>query len=457
MQLSLSVVAERVRQEIEVRELAGYVVDGLIERWAEVQRDRDGLLALHGEMKTLPLHPDWPYREPSDLEGIRAARPVLTPLPGFYLAEDEVRDRIHGAWLGRVVACILGKPLEMHLSMDQIRDYLEGADAYPLRDYVPARSRSKVGPLRRDSVPSMRGYVRYAQEDDDINYMCLAVKLLEERGLDFSTLDVGINWLNSIPFLWTWGPEHAVYLNLATAIGEHDYNMPDDVDLKAVTGTLNPGVEWIGAQIRTDVYGYVCPHRPELAAEFAWRDAYLTHRQSGIYGAMWVAAMNGAAFALLDMEPVVRAGLAQVPEQSRFAEAILQTIEWCRADGDWYRTGQRIVEHLDKYGPAGTINNACCVTAALLYGWGDGTSSPEETFERAITIAVQLGHDTDCNGATVGSVVGLVLGANALPEKWTAPLNDTLRTCVAGFGRVGISEMAERTYQLSRIVRSRQG
>jgi hypothetical protein len=62
----------------------------------------------------------------------------------------------------------------------------------------------------------------------------------------------------------------------------------------------------------------------------------------------------------------------------------------------------------------------------LLYGWADGTSSPAESFERTITIAVQLGYDTDCNGATVGSVIGLVLGANVLPEKWTRPLNDTL-------------------------------
>jgi hypothetical protein len=48
----------------------------------------------------------------------------------------------------------------------------------------------------------------------------------------------------------------------------------------------------------------------------------------------------------------------------------------------------------------------------------------------------------------------MVLGAHALPAKWTAPLNDTLRTCVAEFGQVSIKEMAERTYQLSRIVRT---
>jgi hypothetical protein len=177
---------------------------------------------------------------------------------------------------------------------------------------------------------------------------------------------------------------------------------------------------------------------------------------SGIYGAMWVAAMNAAAFTLLDMETIIRAGLAQIPERSRFSEAILQTMDWVRIDGDWRVTGRRIVERYDGYGFAGAINNACCVTAALLYGWGDGTASPAETFERTITIAVQLGYDTDCNGATAGSVVGLVLGANLLPDKWIGRFNDTLRTCVAGFGEVRISGMAARTHELSRIIRWRQ-
>jgi ADP-ribosylglycohydrolase len=297
----------------------------------------------------------------------------------------------------------------------------------------------------------MRGYVQYAQEDDDLNYMCLAVKLLEKHGTNFSTLDVGMNWLESIPFMWTWGPEHVIYLNLAEAIGEHQ---PQNIDLEAVTGFMNPGVEWIGAQIRTDVYGYVCPGLPELAAEYAWRDAYLTHRKSGLYGPMWVSAMNAAAFSLLDMEQIIRAGLAQVPAQSRFSEAIEQVIAWYHTDRDWWKTGERICEHFDQYGYGGTINNACCVAAALLYGWEDGNDSPTAMYERTITTAVQLGYDTDCNGATAGSLIGLVLGGAALPEKWIDPLHDTLKSCVVGFGSVSIQDMAHRTYELSRIVRA---
>ena len=451
MQLSLTVLENRVQQEIEARTLQGYDMDGLADRLSGASGDRAALLSLLDELYARPLQSDWPYDEPSDLEDIRQARGSAPDLPEFYLAEGEIRNKIHGAWLGRAAGCILGKPLEMGFRMAEIEDYLRGANALPLDDFVPAQSLSSVRTLRRDCVPSMRGYVQYAQEDDDLNYMCLAVKLMETKGLDFTSLDVGVNWLDSIPFLWTWGPEHAVYLNLAVAIGEHD---PAGVELEAVTGWLNPGTEWIGAQIRTDVYGYVCPHLPERAAEFAWRDAYLSHRKSGIYGAMWVAAMNAAAFTLLDMTTVIEAGLAQVPANSRFVEAIRRTMDWCEQDKDWRITGKRIREEYDKYGFAGTINNACCVAAALLYGWQDGRSSPAEIYERTITTAVQLAYDTDCNAATAGSVVGLMLGAHALPGKWIDPLNDTMRTCVVGFGQVSIEETARRSYELSRIVRS---
>lgn len=449
MEIQLRVASERVKQEINERRLRGQVMDGYMQQWEDARQQRPALMALHDSLRAAPMQAEWPYIEPSDLAGIQAARPQAVALPALYLAESELLNKIYGGWLGRICGCILGKPLEMGMSQADIQHYLAGANALPLQDFIPAQSNNgKV--LRRDCVPSMLGYVHYAQEDDDLNYMCLAVKLLEKHGLGFTSLDVGMNWLNSIPFLWTWGPEHVVYLNLATAVGEH---RAEDIDLDAVTGYLNPGVEWIGAQIRTDVYGYVCPNNPQLAAELAWRDAYLTHRQSGIYGAMWVAAMNAAAFTLIDIETIIRAGLAQLPAQSRFTEAILQVIDWYHQDSDWTITGQYIVDCYDQYGFAGTINNACCVAAALLYGAGDASLPPAERYERTITIAVQLGYDTDCNGATAGSIIGMVLGAALLPQKWTAPFHDTLKTCVAEFGQVSIQDMAQRTYELSRQTR----
>jgi hypothetical protein len=45
-------------------------------------------------------------------------------------------------------------------------------------------------------------------------------------------------------------------------------------------------------------------------------------------------------------------------------------------------------------------------------------------------------------------VLGVKLGAKALPEKWIAPLNDTLYSGVDGFQKTAISELAKRTMKL---------
>ena len=60
-------------------------------------------------------------------------------------------------------------------------------------------------------------------------------------------------------------------------------------------------------------------------------------------------------------------------------------------------------------------------------------------------MAVETGFDTDCNGATVGSVLGMVLGINKIPEYWKKPFNDKLYTSLFGIEAVKISARAKDT------------
>ena len=62
-----------------------------------------------------------------------------------------------------------------------------------------------------------------------------------------------------------------------------------------------------------------------------------------------------------------------------------------------------------------------------------------------ICLAVETGFDTDCNGATAGSVFGMAYGINAIPEYWKKPINDTLETTVFGVGTVKISDRVKLT------------
>ncbi len=73
------------------------------------------------------------------------------------------------------------------------------------------------------------------------------------------------------------------------------------------------------------------------------------------------------------------------------------------------------------------------VTAALLYGKGD--------FGRSICMPGQSTFDTDCNGATVGSILGMMIGAANIPECWTKPIGGS----VYGSPVVTVEELTQET------------
>ncbi|MDP6507674.1 MAG: ADP-ribosylglycohydrolase family protein, partial [Chloroflexota bacterium] len=232
------------------------------------------------------------------------------------------------------------------------------------------------------------------------------------------------------PFHQVFTAERAAYKNLVDGV------------LPPLTATTrNPYREWIGAQIRADVFGYVCAGDPEAAALLSYEDAALSHVKNGIYGEMFAAAMVAAAFGVDEPEAALRAGMAQIPERSRLYEALGNTIAWSKDHDDWHDALALVMSHYGEYHWVHTINNACMVALGLMYGRGD--------FGKSISIAVECGLDTDCNGATVGSVLGAMHGAGQLPGEWIDPLNDRVRSMVAGFDNSRIGDLAQRTLWLA--------
>ena len=73
----------------------------------------------------------------------------------------------------------------------------------------------------------------------------------------------------------------------------------------------------------------------------------------------------------------------------------------------------------------------------MLYGNGD--------YGKSICMAVEAGFDTDCNGATVGSILGMANGIQSIPEYWKKPINDTLHTSIFGIDKVKISNRVKMT------------
>ena len=418
--------------ELAQRRESGYDVKGLEGRinCALAGHSGEDLWRLLELLEDSPLRPKWPYHEPSSLGEIRESLPDPLRLPALSLSEDDLRDRVRAAWLGRCAGCNLGKPVE-GWSREDIRRYLELADEYPIRDYVPRLEPMPEGfemhPSWKDAV---RGNVRFMARDDDIDYTILGLHILETYGFRFGPEDVAEQWMYHMPFLATYTAERAAYRNLVYGL-----HPPDTASYR------NPYREWIGAQIRADMWGYVSPGDPERAVEFAIKDASLSHTGNGIYGEMWASALIAACFVARDMRTALEAALALVPPRSRLAEALRYVFSLHDRGLEWEAARNELEESYGHYSWVHAINNAAVVAAALLWGEGD--------FTRTIGLAVQGGWDTDCNGATAGSAFGAMHGTEALPGHWVRPLNDVVGSMVTGFDGSRLSDLAERTLQFA--------
>jgi len=427
-------VQNLLKEELKQRQEEGCDISGFSEMAARAKDDK-ARAGVYRKLMRLKPKKDFPYKEPSDFNRILRKRPALRRdiLP-MRFSEEELYDRIYGAWLGRCAGCALGKPVE-GWTEENIRIYLKNAAAYPLDNYFPEKSLDKEGTEVKGMCPaSTREHIQYMEPDDDINYTTAGLLIAESKGLNFTTSDVGNFWLYSLPFFHVCTAERQAYLNLAN--GLHI----DEVPL-----FHNPYREWIGAQIRADFWGYASPGKPLQAAELAFREASLSHVKNGIYGEMFVAAMIAAAFSVSSLEEIIRIGSSQIPRTSRLYEAVQDMVKWSAEITSWEGAFKKMMEKYGHYHPVHTINNACIVLLGLLYGKGD--------FEKTISIAVMCGLDTDCNGATTGSVAGAMLGAKNLPQKWIAPLNDTLSSTVVSGNeslfRAKISDLARRTLKIA--------
>jgi len=395
--------------------------------------------AAYQQASALTPGPDFPYEEPSTLDEIRAARPDGPRRLAAAADDNTLRDRIHGAWLGRCAGCMLGKPVEGKPKA-QIDQLLAAAGESALTDYFPPIKKVPEGiGYPGPKSPMLRGNITHGVRDDDTDYTVIGLHYLEENGPDFTSQDIANQWQQHLPFHCVYTAERVAYRNLVNGI------MPPES-----AGFRNPYREWIGAQIRCDAFGYAAPGWPEKAAEFAFRDAAVSHVKNGIYGEMFFAALIAACLVTDNLDEAIDAALGEIPARSRLAEAVAQTRSFCADEDDWEKAWDKISEAYGHYHGVHTINNAALVLMGLLYGMRE--DDPAALYEKAIALAVHGGWDTDCNGATAGSVAGALIGAGAVPEKWTSVLDDRLESIVVGMTDNRISDLAERTFRAARKV-----
>lgn len=423
----------------------GHNTSGYLQRLEQLPESYDAYLNFARELADMPIRADWPYVEPDRLEDIWKECDPGRPLDliGPMDLEDSAR-RVRTAFLASVCGSMLGKPLEVNPSLYELRDAFAQVGEWPLRDYVTAPMLHALGRSHWSWFETERSRIRHVAPDDDINYTLMGMMALEQFGIGFTKRNLRDLWINHLPISTTWGPERVMLLRSGMTYWEFDKADFRHEEIEGWPGFLTPDSELCGAAIRADAYGYACPGQPALAAELAWRDASFTHRRTGIYATMFIAAAIAAAQVLEDRMAVIDTALQFVPRRSRFYESALEARNIVTEAADWLDAYDRLyanykaATHCQVYQEIGTLIN----TFRFAENVGDG-----------ICKQVMQGNDTDSFGATSGSLLGAFFGPGGFDDsQWLTPFADRIHVGLALFHEQSLSVLADRVSRLPKLV-----
>lgn len=383
-------------------------------------------------IRNLPQDAELLRNEPDDLDAIRALRPegirrYQKGLPADY------EERLSGALYGRIAGCLLGAIVEGFPVEDMHKWAEANGDSFPPTEYW-SKAPGIPGTLRywKSAVEDYtRGRMNHAPVDDDIMYTLVGLLTAEEYGKDFTVDDMGKIWLKYVPYGYT--AEDAALQNLRAGIPGSQAAIRN-----------NPYCQWIGADIRSDPWAYMAPGWPEKAAELAYRDAYLSHRRNGIYGAMYFSAVESTAFCVDDPMEALSLGLSEIPSGCELAKAVRWALDESKNIHNYLDARKAVDDRFPGMHIAHTINNACLT----IFGIGIGGTD----YTRVISETVAMGLDNDCTSATAGSIVGAVIGRERIPKQWYAPFNNTIRSYLNGIEEFKIDDVLNRFRNQAKII-----
>ncbi len=296
---------------------------------------------------------------------------------------SELRRRVLGCWLGKAVGGTLGQPYE--------------GDPGPL-DLTFYR------PVPTEMIPN-----------DDLDLQVVWACILDRMG-DRPTVSRHVlaeAWRDNIEFPFDeYGvAKRNLELGLAPPVtGSHD----------------NAFAHGMGAAIRSEVWACLAAGDPELAAAYAYEDACVDHAGEGVHAEVFLAALEAAAFVESDRDALLDRSLDTLPTDSTVRQAIGDTRQWWDGSGDWCDVRRSILARYGHENFTDVTQNLAFTVLGWLAGGGD--------FGESICIAVNCGADTDCTGATLGALLG-ILDPDGIPPRWLDPIG---RDLVLSPGIVGI-------------------
>ena len=292
------------------------------------------------------------------------------------------RPRVLGCWLGKAVGGTLGGPWE-GVPMD-----------HELTFYEP--------------VPTEM------MANDDLDLQVVWLQTVRQRGLPIDRRLLADAWLDHVRL---WPGEYGVCRqNLERGL------------FPPTTGLYDNGLaDGMGAAIRTELWACLAPGAPDLAVHLAKEDACADHAGAGVDAAVFLAAVESAAFVEADRDRLLDLGLGYLPADSEIGAAVrLVRRAWAETPDRAVVLDRLLDAHFSQDFTYTPMN-----LGIIVLGWlaGGGRFGP------SITAAVNCGQDTDCTAATVGALIGL-LDPDGIEDRWLAPIG---RDLVLSPGMVGMA------------------
>ncbi|MBR0459465.1 MAG: ADP-ribosylglycohydrolase family protein [Victivallales bacterium] len=300
-------------------------------------------------------------------------------IPGkSFLNFDEYRDKVLGCWTGKNIGGTLGGPMEGKQCTWDIDFYTQDLSGTPA-------------------------------PNDDLDLQLAWLNAVERYGVyNVNEKILGQYWLMQVSGPWN-------------EYGVGKMNMTNGI-LPPLSGLCNNDV-WKnsnGAWIRSEIWACLFPGDPDEAAQLAWCDSCVDHADDGIYAEVFTASLEAAAFVESDVRKLLEYALIRIPKDCRVARSVHIAMDSYDNGKTWKEAREAIVADSADLGWFQAPANVAFAVVGLLYGEGD--------FGKSVCIAVGCGDDTDCTGATCGSVLGIIKGRKGIPQKWIDPIGNTIQT-----------------------------
>ncbi len=293
------------------------------------------------------------------------------------------------------------------------------------------------------AILNVKGFVTPKGEplpNDDLDLQLIWLRALEMQGPSHINSEVlGEYWLNFIPP--SWGE-----YGIAKANMKQGFN-PEIAGSEGVNIWCHSN----GAWIRSEIWACTNPLMVDQAVRYAYHDALVDHGVGeGTSAAAFLTAIESAAFGIKDIKQLIKIGLSKIDEDSRLAKSVKEVIKFYDEGKSWQEVRNAIVKMNEDIadGWFQAPSNVAFVLIGLLYGEGD--------FKKSLLTAVNCGDDTDCTGASVGAILGIINGCDGLPSDWAQYIGNRIITCSINMGTssrvpTNIDDLVRRVGRMAEI------